>query len=135
MVEQILELRAKGYRHSRIAEKLGINEETVKARLEEAHKAARDRLGDLVNQRQHEHDGRLEWLWSVCAAELEAGNLSMIKSALTILERQSKLLGLDVRPMVGGNGYEDDKWYACAPVQAVLDAGEKMGMSIQRFKT
>jgi DNA-binding transcriptional MerR regulator len=58
---------------------------------------AREKIQETVDQRFVEHDETLEDLMSLCKVQLKRGfDVNIVKCMILIMERQSKLLGLDM---------------------------------------
>ena len=90
-----LKLRLKGYTYARIASELGISEAGAYA----AVKRALNRLNENINEeaknvRRLELE-RLDMMLANLWPKVEAGRESAIDRVLRIMERRSKLLGLD----------------------------------------
>ena len=94
---QVMKLRLQGYSADEIALKLLLRPSTVRADLDRMAQEAERESPSKLSQRQT-HNGRLEMLWRAVQAAVDAGNPQGISVALKVLERQSKLMGLDVDP-------------------------------------
>lgn len=135
---KVVELRTQGYRAPEIANHLGLDQTTVnrhiKAAVEEFHKD----ITDVIRERTQTHDDRCEDLYSRIHAEIRHDpefDPDKYRLAIAILERQSKLLGLDKAKVPGDNKNRQD-WLAEATPAELEAEALRMGIPVpQKFIT
>lgn len=94
---KVMKLRLQGYSPEEIAQKLLLRPSTVRSDLARMAQEAERESPSKLSQRQV-HNQRLEMLWKAVQDAVDSGNPGAISVALKVLERQSKLMGLDVDP-------------------------------------
>lgn len=140
---EILRLRSVGYRPADIGDLLGveyggpIGRRMVEKILRDAAEEYRAENQATIARASLEQNERLEWLYSVCARWIEWTRVAedgvllppdekIIRAAVSILDRQARLLGLDVKTSMGPGASGQD-WFASAPIQEVIKRGEQLG--------
>jgi hypothetical protein len=93
----VLALRLQGFPPDLIAHKLGIRPSVVITDLKYLLNTARAESAEKDEMRAMQKL-QLEFLWAALQTAIKSGNVQGIKVALNILERQSKLFGLDANP-------------------------------------
>lgn len=137
-VEEILRRRAAGELYPAIAAALGYSERHVHRLISEAAERCRRDNAALVAKRFLEHDRRCEHLYDVCLrriqAQIEAGDFDdrVIRAAVTVLDRQARLLGLDASKRVGGGGDGPNAWLDKAPLSDVVREAKILGLELPK---
>lgn len=130
----LLEKRAQGKSTKQAAIDLGISQQHAGALVREAIEQVKRDQADLITQRRLEHDAKLEYLYNVCLAHVQAlvaANAfddKAIRCAVSILERQSRLWGLDLSGTKTSEGRAD--WLDTASSSAVLAEAERYGLKV-----
>lgn len=89
---QMLELRKKGWTYRAIGEKYGMSAPSAYERVKKAlYNTVAEPAEDL---RQMELE-RLDDLYTKLSAKIEAGDVRAISTALSIMDRRAKMLGID----------------------------------------
>jgi len=103
-----MRLRAAGKSYAEIARALGVNESTawrlVKKEFDRLNAATRETAHQVRQLELDRLDGLHEALW----AKARSGDTQAIFAALRIMERRSKLLGLDSAMKVGFEGADGE---------------------------
>ena len=95
---EIIQHKRDGWTNREIAEAVGLGEDQVRRVIRQAVDAARADERQLVQERYHLHDERLEFLYAQVMKALHAAVVfddKIIRAAIMILERQARLHGLD----------------------------------------
>lgn len=135
---EILRLRVVGYNAKEIGDRLDstfggpLTRRQVDRVLRDIAEEQRAENEELCAQLRTEQNERLEWLYAVCAKRIaEAPDEKMIRAAVLVLDRQSKLHGLDARgPTAAGSTSRDEEWIKKAPIDQVIKLGEQMGLTM-----
>lgn len=135
--ERIVEMRMMGETPAQIAATLTaegreVSWQTVQRYIREAAEESAARLAQTIDQRRMEQDRRVEYLLSICMKVLRekyANGLSIdkdMRNAVSLFERQARLLGLDVVRNQGQGSRLD--WIDSAPLQDVMTEAERLGL-------
>lgn len=134
-VHKLLEYRAQGLNTKQAAEKVGVSPQHAAKLIADAVAHVRENTDNLVQQRILEHDAKLEWMYNECAkqmqrlAELNAFDDKVLRAAVSILDRQAKLWGLDkAKQGTGGSSRLD--WLDTASSAALMAEAERYGIKI-----
>lgn len=132
--DRVIKARALGKTSQEIADEEGIHPSSVDTLVREAAAEVRAKTNDFVEERFAMHDARYEYLYKIVQKKLDDASLAdlhafagLVRAAISVLERQSKLWGLDRAKPDGGKGrnWLDD----ASPAQLVKMAGE-MGLTL-----
>lgn len=139
MIRGLLELRGRGVPTEKAAAQLGITPRHAFRLLNEAAREMRAANAEHALRRFAEHDARCEWLYEQCVARIqqsvEEGALDekAVRAAVTVLERQAKLLGLDMK--AGAAGSNTGEWAVDAPFEDVKKRAAELGLTLpESFK-
>lgn len=91
-----MELRREGKSYSKIGTELGCTAQRAHKIVTEELQKVRDKLTEETSEVKTLELQRLDDLFVVAHTEAEAGNLPAIDRCLRIMERRSRLLGLDM---------------------------------------
>jgi hypothetical protein len=134
--DAVLRMRAKGVPYSEIAEQTGMDVRSVRRLVQDEVQRVRAELAEDVAEMFVLHNERLEALYRITRTHID--NMAVfddrpIKVALLILERQSRLLGLDKDAKPGrGNTYD---WLENATPTDLIAEAERRGIRIpEKFK-
>lgn len=107
---RIVELRSRGCTPHQIGREVGLTRQQVTARIRVLALEIRSATRDLVATRFLEHDQILMTLRAKCQKainEMKEWDSTRVIAMLKVLERQAKLLGLDVDPR---SAADNDSW-------------------------
>ena len=139
--ERIVDLRICGLSPVEIAKKLtaeghSISWNHVQRIIRDAAQESATRLADTVDQRRMEQDKRVELLLSMCMRDIDAARTAdpvpmktietLLRAAVSLFERQARLLGLDANKNQGQGSRMD--WLNDAPFETVVAEAEKYGL-------
>lgn len=132
-LEYVLRQRARGVPVSQIAKELGLNPRHIFTYLQQAAEDTRTRIQELCDQRFSEHDSRYEYIYRSLVVKLESVTdpkdfAAIARAAVTVLERQSRLLGLD-RDKPSGGGNRSD-WLDSATPSEILSIAKNYGIAV-----
>jgi cytosine/adenosine deaminase-related metal-dependent hydrolase len=140
---KVLEYRAQGKTWAETAALLGVTVRTCHRLVAEEADRVRAEQKRLVSQRILEHDRKLEWLYERLAATIHEYatrtpprvDEKLVRAAVSVLERQAKLLGLDAAKAPAGGGAND--WMRDdTPLADVIRTAELYGIKIpDTFRT
>lgn len=130
----ILDGRAEGKPIEKIADEIGISRTHAFRLMQGAIADARVENSLRVQQRAYEHDLRCELLYSLAIEHAirvsKAGDFSpdAVRLALSVLERQAKLWGLDRKTEKGKNGMAD--WSDKASLDDLIREAKRLGVTV-----
>lgn len=117
-----LELRRMGLGYTEIAQQLGLGKSQahrlVKAGLEDAREQIAAQADDLRSEELSRLDGMLAGIWP----SARKGNVTAIDRVLKIMERRTKLLGLDAPVRLAHGGDADAPPIEAKHVHSLTDA-------------
>lgn len=135
---QVMDLRMQGRNRNDIAEILGISQCSVHRHIKEQIQAIRMNTEELAEEMFLLHQERLEELYALVKQELdkmEGFDDKPFKLLIVILERQAKLLGLDVTPARGERNAPKGSWLDDATPHELIAEVESYGFHVdERFK-
>lgn len=140
--EKVIALRQKGKTRAEIAKELDLTMTAVNAAIETTIVELRDGAPLLVEEMYHLHHERLEQLYAIVQKRIDAMvefDSDVFKIALSILERQSKLHGLDKanakqKTKVGKTSRDSDWLDNATPSELIYEA-ESYGLTVpEKFK-
>jgi hypothetical protein len=131
MRQDVMERRARGESHESIAKDLGVQVRAVHRWIKEVVDEVRLRSVDYAEEMFVIHSNRLESLYQRVQKYIDEMVLfdeKMFRIAVLVLERQSKLLGLDkAGKPVGADAYE---WLKNATPDQLIQHAKDMGLRV-----
>lgn len=138
MAERIFDLRMQGRGRTEIAQIVGLSAKMVDKHIRQQIEGLRLKNEELADEMYHIHQERLEELYALVRQEVDRAEVfdaSMFKTMIQILERQSKLLGLDAAPKDRGPKRKDENWFLDATPHELIAEVESYGLEVPaRFK-
>lgn len=130
---EVIRLKLLGTSSRAIAKSLDIPEANVRRLIRQAVETARASERDLILERFHIQDQRLEYLIGKIFAQIEAMidfDERLIRSAILVCDRQAKLLGLDkTKTSIGAD------WLASAGSDDLIRMARERGIPLpKRFE-
>lgn len=128
----VIRLRSEGKSSYQIGELLGVPDRTVRNWLNEATTMVRATNREFINEMFAIHQHRLEALYQEVVKKLaEHFSTDLVKTAILLLDRQSKLLGLDSQRTRLNND-----WLEQATDDELIAEAKRLGVPIpQSFET
>lgn len=143
--ERVIQMRNKGLTRAQIATACDLTLSQVNQAIETTILELRDGAPLLVEEMYHVHHERLEALFQLVQSKIDkmdpdVFDLDLFKAALSILERQAKLHGLDhdkknqKKTRVGATDRGDD-WLDNATPAELIHEAESYGLNVpEKFK-
>jgi hypothetical protein len=129
MLKLVIRLRAEGKSTIQIGEKLGVPDRTVRNWLAEASAELRAENRAFAAEMFTIHQQRCEDLYARVRKKLKNQfSIDLVKVALLILDRQSRLLGLDRAGR--GNTPMSNDWLENATTQELIDRAKELGVPV-----
>lgn len=112
--QKAIDLRRKGYSYREIAAEIGATHGYCYKLVSQALKRIREETNEIAEDARQLELDRLDKLWMHAYQAVEAGDIGAIDKAVKVMDRRSKLLGLDApaRHDITGTLISSPEWVA-----------------------